>query len=62
MMGEPATLKQVGEELGVGRERIRQLETEGLFLIRRLREVQRHRRLPPLREEGYVWTRLRRAR
>ncbi|HEX3041252.1 MAG TPA: sigma factor-like helix-turn-helix DNA-binding protein [Solirubrobacterales bacterium] len=63
MMGEPATLKEVGEELGVGRERIRQLENEGLTLIRNLREVQRHERLQPTRRRGrgYVWNRLRRV-
>jgi len=63
MMGEPATLKEVGDELGVGRERIRQLENEGLALIRRLREVQRHQLLRPTRRRGggYVWNRLRRV-
>lgn len=63
MMGEPVTLKEVGEELGVGRERIRQLENEGLTLMRYLREAQRHRRLQPTRRRGrvYIWSRLRRV-
>ena len=63
MMGEPASLQHIGDELGVGRERIRQLENEGLALIRKLREVQRHRLQipPPMRagSMGYVWNRLR---
>jgi hypothetical protein len=62
MMGEPASLQRIGDELGVGGERIRQLECEGLALIRKLREVQRHRLEipPPLRggSRGYVWNRL----
>jgi DNA-directed RNA polymerase sigma subunit (sigma70/sigma32) len=63
MMGEAASLQYIGDELGVGRERIRQLENEGLALIRKLREVQRHRlQIPPPRRgggRGYVWNRLR---
>lgn len=63
MMGEPRSLQYIGDELGVGRERIRQLENEGLTLIRKLREVQRHRlQVPPPRRagsRGYVWNRLR---
>jgi len=46
MMGEPATLKEVGEELGVRRERVRQIQNQGLMLIRQIREMQRHRPLP----------------
>lgn len=62
MMGEPSTLDAVGEDLGVGKERIRQLQNEGLMLIRNLREVQRHTRLRPtsLHGRGYVWNRMRR--
>jgi hypothetical protein len=51
MMGEPAS--------GVGPERIRQLQNEGLMLIRKLREVQRHRITPSPRGGGYIWNRLR---
>jgi hypothetical protein len=62
MMGEPASLQFIGDELGVGGERIRQLESEGLALIRKLREVQRHLlQMPPPRRagsRGYVWNRL----
>jgi hypothetical protein len=62
MMGEPVSLQHVGDELGVGGERIRQLEKEGLALIRKLREVQRDRLQipPPTRggSRGYVWNRL----
>jgi hypothetical protein len=62
MMGEPSTLDAVGEERGVGKERIRQLQNEGLMLIRNIREVQRHIRLRPtsLHGRGYVWNRIRR--
>ena len=64
MMGEPASLQCIGDEFGMGRERIRQLENEGLALIRKLREVQRHRlEIPPPRRggsRGYVWNRLKR--
>jgi Sigma-70, region 4 len=63
MMGEPASRKEIGEELGIKGERVRQLENEGLALIRHLREVQRHRRLQPIRRRGYpgyIWKRLRR--
>jgi hypothetical protein len=62
MMGEPASRKEIGEELGIKGERIRQLENEGLSLVRKLREVQRHRRLQPIprRGVGYIWRRLRR--
>lgn len=45
--GKQHTLKEVGDELGVGPERIRQLEGQGLLLIRQLREVQRHMRTKP---------------
>lgn len=45
--GERHTLKEIGAELGVGPERIRQLEGQGLTLIRQLREMQRHRRRKP---------------
>jgi DNA-directed RNA polymerase sigma subunit (sigma70/sigma32) len=59
MMGETVTLREVGEELGLKRERVRQLEREGLMLIRRLREMQRHQFIPP-QQSGYVWRRWRR--
>lgn len=45
--GERHTFKKIGEELGVGPERVRQLEGQGLTLIRQLRETQRHRRRRP---------------
>jgi len=62
MMGEPASRKEISEELGIKGERIRQLENEGLSLVRKLREVQRHRRLQPMSRggAGYIWRRLRR--
>jgi hypothetical protein len=62
MMGEPASRKEISEELGIKGERIRQLENEGLSLIRKLREVQRHSRLQPVPRlgVGYIWRRLRR--
>jgi DNA-directed RNA polymerase sigma subunit (sigma70/sigma32) len=58
MMGEPSSQSEIGDELGVSRERIRQLENEGLSLLRKLREVQRHRLTPPPYRGGYIWNRL----
>jgi DNA-directed RNA polymerase sigma subunit (sigma70/sigma32) len=40
--GERHSLREVGEELGIQRERVRQIQNQGLTLIRQLREVQRH--------------------
>jgi transcriptional regulator with XRE-family HTH domain len=55
------TLREVGEELGISPERVRQLERHGLALIRQVREVQRHLRLPPQgRRYRYPWGFLRR--
>jgi DNA-directed RNA polymerase sigma subunit (sigma70/sigma32) len=45
--GERHTLREVGEELGIRRERVRQVQNQGLALIRHLREAQRHRRAAP---------------
>lgn len=45
--GRPRTLKEIGEELDVGMERVRQLERTALTSIRESREVQRH--LLPIR-------------
>lgn len=61
MMGEQVSLKEIDEELGVGQERIRQFQNEGLTLIRKLREVQRHNLIPPTRHRygyGYISNRL----
>jgi DNA-directed RNA polymerase sigma subunit (sigma70/sigma32) len=63
MMGEAATCSEVGAELGLGPERVRQLQNEGLTLIRKLREVQRHQLQQPTPRRrgvsGYIWSRLR---
>ena len=40
--GRRHTLKEIGEELGLGSERIRQIERQGLIAIRQDREIQRH--------------------
>ena len=45
--GERRTLREIGEEIGLGLERVRQLEREGLRSIRQLREAQRHLREEP---------------
>lgn len=58
MVGEPASRSEVGDELGISGERIRQLESEGLMLIRKVREVQRHRFVRPTYKGGYIWNRL----
>jgi len=61
LSGEAPTLKEVGEELGISRERVRQLERYGLALIRAIREAQRHLRPPPRgRRYRYPWTFLKR--
>ena len=45
--GERHSLSEVGEEIGLGLERVRQLEREGLGVIRHAREAQRHLREEP---------------
>jgi DNA-directed RNA polymerase sigma subunit (sigma70/sigma32) len=40
--GEPHTLDEVGDELGISKERVRQIQNQGLVLIRQVREAQRH--------------------
>lgn len=42
--GKPHNLREAGEKLKIGAERARQIQNEGLTLIRQLREVQRHLR------------------
>jgi DNA-directed RNA polymerase sigma subunit (sigma70/sigma32) len=37
---EPTTLAEIGRALGVSRERVRQLETEALKRLARLREME----------------------
>jgi DNA-directed RNA polymerase sigma subunit (sigma70/sigma32) len=65
MMGERVGQREIGEELGISRERVRQLENEGLALIGKLREEQRHQLRRPRYSRwvgrGYVWNRLRRT-
>jgi Sigma-70, region 4 len=41
------TLDEVGEKIGITRERVRQIQNDGLFQIRRFREAQRHLREEP---------------
>jgi len=58
--GEKHTFREIGEELGIRGERVRQIQQEGLALILKLREVQRHRRCMPARHpRGYPWRALR---
>lgn len=63
MMGERTGQVEIAEELGISRERVRQLENEGLALIHKLREEQRHQLRRPRYSRwsarGYVWNRLR---
>lgn len=40
--GQLYGLQEVGEEIGVSRERVRQIQSQGLYLIRQVREAQRH--------------------
>lgn len=40
--GQLYKLREVGEEIGVTTERVRQIQNQGLLLILRCREAQRH--------------------
>ncbi|HEX6781569.1 MAG TPA: sigma factor-like helix-turn-helix DNA-binding protein [Solirubrobacterales bacterium] len=53
--GKPHSLREVGEELGIKQERVRQLQNQGLLLIRQVREVQRHLRREPAIQAFYRW-------
>ncbi len=45
--GRLHTLLEIGEEIGVARERVRQIQNQGLHLILQVREAQRHMRNEP---------------
>jgi hypothetical protein len=47
--GQLYTLDEVAEKIGISRERVRQIQSEGLVRIRHSREVQRHLREEPKR-------------
>lgn len=53
--GTSHTLSEVGEELGIRRERVRQVQNQGLLVIRQVREVQRHLRRKPSVRAHYRW-------
>ena len=53
--GERHTLAEIGEELGIKHERVRQIQNQGLMLIRQVREVQRHLRDQPSLRANYRW-------
>jgi hypothetical protein len=53
--GDRHTLTEVGDELGITKERVRQIEKQGLLLIRQVREVQRHIRPEPSLRAMYRW-------
>jgi len=55
--GKPHTLREIGEELGIDHERVRQIQNGGLSLIRQVREVQRHLRREPRIRATYRWVR-----
>lgn len=48
-------LRELGEELGLSEERVRQLEDGGLIAIREVREGQRHLRRGPTNRARYRW-------
>lgn len=54
--GERHPLWEVGDELGIKLERVRQLQYQGLAVIRQVREVQRHLRAEPI-VARYRWRR-----
>ena len=45
--GEQHTLVEIGDALGVTKERVRQIQNQGLSVIRQVREMQRHLRAEP---------------
>jgi hypothetical protein len=45
------TLDEVGEKIGISRERVRQIQNDGLLRIRQFREAQRHLREEPKRRK-----------
>jgi hypothetical protein len=47
--GQLYTLDEVAEKIGISRERVRQIQSEGLFRMRKSREAQRHLREEPKR-------------
>jgi DNA-directed RNA polymerase sigma subunit (sigma70/sigma32) len=53
--GQAHSLREVGEELGIKQERVREIQTQGLVLIRQVREVQRHLRREPALRAFYRW-------
>jgi DNA-directed RNA polymerase sigma subunit (sigma70/sigma32) len=53
--GERHTFREVADELGITKERVRQIQQQGLALIGQVREVQRH-----LRDEPTIRARYRR--
>jgi DNA-directed RNA polymerase sigma subunit (sigma70/sigma32) len=53
--GRQHSLREIGEELGVRGERVRQIQNQGLLLIRQIREVQRHLRDEPTLSANYRW-------
>lgn len=55
--GEMHTLREIGDELGIKQERVRQIQQQGLTLIRQLREVQRHLRRDPAIQAQWRWRR-----
>jgi DNA-directed RNA polymerase sigma subunit (sigma70/sigma32) len=47
--GEHHNFREIGDELGLTRERVRQIQNQSLGLIRQVREAQRHLRGEPTR-------------
>lgn len=49
--GELHALHEVGDAIGVSRERVRQIQTQGLWVLREVREGQRHMGPEPTRRQ-----------
>lgn len=45
--GQLYSLREIGEEIGLSSERVRQIQSQGLALIRQVRESQRHLEYEP---------------
>lgn len=55
--GRCHTLREIGEELGIAQERVRQIQNQGLTLVRQVREVQRYLRREPRIRPADRWRR-----
>jgi DNA-directed RNA polymerase sigma subunit (sigma70/sigma32) len=53
--GRRYPLWEIGQEIGLQQERVRQLQNQGLMVVRQIREVQRHMRSEPVIRARFRW-------